>query len=273
MAIRGFIRLASVAALLLSLLAVTAPARAGRSQTIGGDGGNPFEFRCPAGSYLVGVRSRAGYVVDHIGAVCGAWDPVTRVAGAGRDMRTEFGGTGGQWTRFGCPPGAALSGWRAGNSYADDPTVLGFLEAPKCRSLADPAQAVPTQDRLIGRHQARSGFPAHFVIVGDYVCPPGEVGVGIFGGAGQFVDRIGLVCDVPAKAAAPAPPAQTIATARNDVDIYDQPDGDVGKVIGVMRQGERHPVVTPSSGWSELADVPAPGRRGWVANDHLTFSR
>ena len=115
-------------------------------------------------------------------------------------MRAEFGGPGGLWTRFGCPAGSALAGWTIEQSYGDSPTVVGSLRAPQCRSLAKPARAVTTEDHLIGHRQGRSAFPARFSAAADITCPGGQVGVGIFGGAGSYVDRIGLMCAAPAKA-------------------------------------------------------------------------
>lgn len=79
-------------------------------------------------------------------------------------------------------------------------------------------------------------------------------------------------------AATPSPAARptkvlgkhrTVATAKNDVDIYDGPGGEF-KVIGVMRAGTKGSVKAKQEGWYRL-EVGVPGGAGWVAEDHLTI--
>jgi hypothetical protein len=258
------------------------------TQAVGGNGGTPFRFQCPSGEFLIGIRAKAGQWIDRIGGVCAAWDPVRRVTLPPHDMRDEFGGAGGEWTRFGCPPNTALSGWLIEDSRGEDPHVVGNIAQEECRSLVPPFGTVAAQNHFIGHTQLPDGgpFPGHFKAAPLWArCKPGQLANGLYGGSGVYLDRVGLFCATPVVAQAAPPPVAappqhrgpmgkrhfTVATAKDDVDVYDQPDGDVGKVIGVMRQGEAHKVVVPSGGWSELADVPAPGRQGWVANDHLTF--
>lgn len=62
-----------------------------------------------------------------------------------------------------------------------------------------------------------------------------------------------------------------IATAINDVDIYDGPGGEY-RVIGMLRAGVSAPVTGSQDGWYKLAIEYVPGGSGWVAGDHLTHS-
>jgi hypothetical protein len=66
-----------------------------------------------------------------------------------------------------------------------------------------------------------------------------------------------------------APPPQKIATAKNDVDIYNSPV-QPRNVIAMMRRGTQAPVLEyHTHGWCRL-DIPSPKVIGWVARDHLT---
>ena len=48
----------------------------------GGGGGNPFRDECPKGSYLVGLKGRAGAWVDRIAPICAPWLPAKLTFGA-----------------------------------------------------------------------------------------------------------------------------------------------------------------------------------------------
>jgi Bacterial SH3 domain len=62
-----------------------------------------------------------------------------------------------------------------------------------------------------------------------------------------------------------------IATAIDDVDIYDGPGGEY-TVIGMLRAGVSAPVTGSQEGWYKLTIDNVPGGSGWVAADHLTHS-
>jgi hypothetical protein len=91
---------------------------------------------------------------------------------------------------------------------------------------------------------------------------------------GAFKDAISSgVATSPATPPAPAEPPQPaspMATANNDVDIYDGPGGEFN-VIGMMEGGTRAAVIDKREGWYLLRADVADGR-GWVAEDHLTIS-
>lgn len=166
----------------------------------GGDGGTPFHVLCPAGNVLIGIRAKAGSWLDRVGPVCASWNPETRTRGPYRDMTTEFGGAGGQWTRFGCPPDSAIAGMQVQVTRGKTPLVVGNIDGQQCRSLVPPYKEVTTQARQIGGAQRLAGLPDRLQ------CASGQVAVGLTGASGSYVDRIGLVCD--------APPARTRPTRR-----------------------------------------------------------
>jgi hypothetical protein len=76
----------------------------------------------------------------------------------------------------------------------------------------------------------------------------------------------GLAADVAPQA--PAQPPQQTAKAIDDVDVYDGPDGDKFKVIGMMQAESSAPVLGHEVNWYKL-QLNVPGGSGWVAEDHL----
>jgi len=91
---------------------------------------------------------------------------------------------------------------------------------------------------------------------------------------GEVTNRPGAAAmDVPANPAPAAPPqaqppAVQMATANDDVDIYQDPGQ--GPIIGTMAAGTKAPVLGHEPGWYKL-QLGVPGGSGWVAEDHLTI--
>lgn len=62
---------------------------------------------------------------------------------------------------------------------------------------------------------------------------------------------------------------EIMATAKNDVDIYNGPGGEYD-VVGMMTGGQTAKLLGSEEGW-KLLELPAvPGGSGWVAEDHLS---
>jgi hypothetical protein len=80
--------------------------------------------------------------------------------------------------------------------------------------------------------------------------------------------RVGGVAPQAPTSKPPTQPAQQLATAKNDVDIYDGPGGEFD-VVGMMDGGSAAPVLAHQEGWYKL-QLNVPGGAGWVAEDHLT---
>jgi hypothetical protein len=66
--------------------------------------------------------------------------------------------------------------------------------------------------------------------------------------------------------------SRLMATAINDVDIYDGPDGDRFNIIGMLGAGVSAVVIDSFEGWHKLKIDGIPGGAGWVAADHLTLA-
>lgn len=72
----------------------------------GGLGGSPFARMCPSGTYVVGIKGRAGDLVDAIELLCN--DPFKQGDPA---VLPTVGGTGGQAFERRCPPGFIVIGF------------------------------------------------------------------------------------------------------------------------------------------------------------------
>lgn len=141
----------------------------------GGNGGSEFSLSCPGGLALVGIKGKAGALIDRVQAICGT------VEGSAQTT-TSAGGPGGTDFERKCPVGKVVVGLggRAG-AYVD--------------SLDVQCDFPPNGTRRIVEVFPRAGGPFGAVF-GPVFCPNDRVGVGLQGRASWFVDRIQLQCAV-----------------------------------------------------------------------------
>jgi hypothetical protein len=192
---------------------------------IGGDGGGQFIARCPAGQNLTGVELRGGDDVDAIRAVCVASygpaeisaPPLTAGSGlvdggTGQVFPTKkvapgwYGGPGGLIVPLLCPANTPIViGMDVAAEGLDTVTVnnihLYCGLAVAAQNAADVPSAVfdaPNHGKwpapLMGPGQTQETGRQRW---GWQRCPGGTIAVGIHGRGGQFVDSLGLICDVP----------------------------------------------------------------------------
>jgi hypothetical protein len=154
--------------------------------------GQPFRAECESGSYLIGFEGRAGAWVDTMRIVCARWDAERNrfqnpaVVGEGQIAYSR----GGEHTREVCPAGDGIAGdydehyARDGSSY-----ILHTLEF-YCVRATDGTRPIWRKfgstwplDKEYDRAMPHAG------------CPEGYLATGVYGRAGQFVDRFfGFVC-------------------------------------------------------------------------------
>lgn len=202
------------AAVVLMIVAHTGRASAQdyQSQTVGGSGGAPFTMRCAEGDYLVGLHARSGDWVDAIAPLCARWD-VSRQGFLAPGLGPLHGGRGGGVSEIRCDQTSAIKSLvieNAPNRYSSVAMLV-----PSCASALEPsrrtARVGPDQfgtsiaDRI--DREAEPGVGSNTTVDYDMSrmprCNEGDLAVGVFGAAGNFVDRIGLIC-------APAPRQQVI---------------------------------------------------------------
>jgi hypothetical protein len=190
---------------LAALLAAPAPrpAAAASTETIGGPGGAPFRVACGGGRYLVGLTGRSGSWIDQVAPVCvrlvgSRWTDVPRVGPA------VGGETGVAFTML-CPTDHVVTGFYG---YAQDYVINIGLN---CR-----------RDGAGGPHwspsvPARVGGAAGVSSSAGGGCGPGAAADGIVGGAGLYVDRLGLSCATYLPPAEPVPEPQTSGVGIEDM--------------------------------------------------------
>ncbi len=163
----------------------------------GGPGGAPFNLRCASGDYLVGVQVRAGTWVDAIAPLCGRWD-VTSQSFLAPGIGPWSGGPGGSFAQLPCDSASAVTSFRIEAA----PTRLGNVATLEVRCVSvltlrntDWAAFGTT---VADREAEAGGYgTTHRVepsLAGDSDCREGDFAVGIYGAAGAYVDRIGVLC-------------------------------------------------------------------------------
>lgn len=137
----------------------------------GGIGGWEYELRCPAGLSLIGIKGRAGGLVDSVRGVCGT------IYG-GQQVTSWAGGPFGTEYERRCPAGKVVVGigGRAG----------AFIDSLSMR-CGDPLDR--GQVEVLARAGGQGGWA-----FGPSFCPTNRVGVGLRGTASVWLHRVQLLC-------------------------------------------------------------------------------
>jgi hypothetical protein len=159
-----------------------------------------------------------GAFVDHIKMVCATWNPVAgRLNEPSVDNRQIGTSNGGGFREIRCSQGPLAARDSVIGRMFLSSTLRGDVPVPYviddtleifCFSNASPTNPVfktkfgtGTDD---GRAERARGFTE---------CPGRNQAVGLYGQRGQFIDRLGLVCDIF------PPPQETLEAARTDYDM------------------------------------------------------
>lgn len=174
----------------LALLMIAGGVRAATdvafTNTVGGAGGAPFDSRCERGAYLRALWVRHGAWIDGVGAICGRYRTNEgRGSLYGEADAGMVGGLGGELDAARCMSDEVITHIESQPS-ADG--YVGYL-AVRCASLNEKWRdtRIP-QDAIFG-HVRDDGPP-----VRRLGCPKGMAAIGIYGAAGNALDRVGLVC-------------------------------------------------------------------------------
>lgn len=135
--------------------------------TYGGGGGKDFAATCPPGAHLSGLEVRMGWIVDSVTPIC------EDEKSASRTKLSRIGGAGGDRTMtLQCAKGA----WITDISVDHKNWVTGL-------------RADCSDGRILSEMM---GSGSH----DQYICPSTHSkAVGLRGGAGSWVDRLGLSCE------------------------------------------------------------------------------
>ena len=133
---------------------------------------------CPAGWFVTGLIGNNGDQVDRIGVTCSLVRDIIKGTSSNAPQ-SLFGGNGGLPFQRQCPPGMAIAGFQGRSGDALDQL------RPVCRQIGVGYLAVHKAAQIAGRTEG---------VDEDLRCTGQGVMVGIYGRAGQLLDRIGGVC-------------------------------------------------------------------------------
>jgi hypothetical protein len=191
----------------LMLLIGVSPAMVGAM--VGGLGGSPFVGDCGTDAVLVGIKGRAGLLLDRIQAECvrvnnqGKW-------GGNFFTKGPYGGQGGAPFSFRCPQDSAVR--RATVTYGPVPYIVSISVG--CSDL----NSNGTVSALFVGGSATYGPQGALNIATTpgrqskvFECPPDKPMSGISGRAATYVDRFGVICRSPVVVQFTASPPQHLS--------------------------------------------------------------
>jgi hypothetical protein len=183
--------------IVLSLFATAATAQT-QLPAHGGPGGRPFATACPALHYLRGLELRTADDVDAARPICGRIGTNDKLAGE-VSVGPWRGGTGGVPQSIMCPSVRPMVvGFRIGaegrNTYIVNSIEL-FCARPDDSARPTPADVgdVAFHGEPLPTDAYKSGIIAKFFIAPSFkmtACPAGQVGGGIHGQHGIWLDKL-----------------------------------------------------------------------------------
>lgn len=177
-----FLRTRLAAAVAVGLLTLTASVFATNTGTAGGSGGTSYSLSCGSDKALVGIKGKAGSLVDSVEGFCaqinddGSWQGTVQAGFAG--------GSGGTNFSLYCAPGQAVTGIRGrAGSYVDQLQI-------RCGPLGQNGRVL-SLGYFLSDEAGGTGGSAF----GPFDCPDSMPARLIRGRAAKWVDAIGLGCD------------------------------------------------------------------------------
>lgn len=165
-----------LALLVLPVVLCSAQAQAGDVGALGNErGGGPFRIACEPGDPVVGFDIWFTHVVQKIAPICG--NTKTRAGTYGRPTAGQASGN--PTAHMECPPGGVLTILHV---FTDKtPLVSGVGFTCWTAATAKNTDHPPPSTGLAVKNQR-------------FLCPRGEMGIGIYGRAGTAIDQLGLTC-------------------------------------------------------------------------------
>ena len=164
-----------------------------------GGGGGPFESRCPSGKLLRGLELRAGNLVDAVRPVCASIGADGKI-GDDSPVDPWRGGPGGSPVSLMCPErrpvivGTAVQRDGQGPRYYVHHLHIFCGDAA---GVSRPATDDLPDAKFDGKPWEDTSNGVNFRVAYDpstIVCPKGQVGTGIHGRHGKWLDNFGLIC-------------------------------------------------------------------------------
>jgi hypothetical protein len=183
---------------------------------IGGNGGGPFQARCPAGeNYLAGLEVTTNERISTIKLLCAArqGNNLVNTTRIGPDIGRAANDRHSQV----CPNSGAVNGVQV---QSDGYDIIGVWSIALRCSDAHGMLPIgePNYATLAGSAQLSTKMLSSPTrIDGVDECPAGYIAKGVWGHAGLFIDSIGLICDWVQ--ADPQPLAPVVSNAGKPIKI------------------------------------------------------
>jgi len=231
----ALMRPVSIVVMVASLSSVTAVAAHAQEflPPTGGGGGEQFVAMCPAGQNLTGLELRAGTDVDAVRPVCvmsyGPDEISAPVLTSGSGLMPEgvgilgvfkvvpgwYGGPGGGIVRVLCPATTPIvirmdvAAEAAPTMVVNNVHLFCGHAATTQTPAANPSAIFDARNEWVLAGQLASGTTSVTTDAeyGSQRCPRGQVGIGVHGRSGKYLDAIGLICHAPRLTNRPGPPA------------------------------------------------------------------
>lgn len=179
---RRFAIAAIGSALTLGLVG-SASAEINYTNALGGAGGSPFEVSCNSGDFLIGINYTAGKALNVVAPMC---TPIRNAVWTGKIYEKRERGSWNFNGHFGvsgpaqCPVNQYIT---ALHVWWDKFGIVHHVEI-FCHD-------VTRQSKQTIFTASAGGEPSHD---GSAPCPRGSFAIGLIGGYGALIDRIGLKC-------------------------------------------------------------------------------
>jgi len=205
--------LSSIVAVIAAVSAATGTAAARDVPMPGGGGGQPFRYECLSGQFIQGFSGDVGVWIDRLVPWCvrettsGPYKDTNDTVTAGPQYGTAKADARGNTWQYGsaqtlCPTNAAVVGIDVGYTIDQDHRIQ-FLQnvSLRCVLIGRPDVGVPPHTDGMTIHHFADGNTKF-----SAACNPGEFVTGITGRAGDALDAIGIICNLPPPPPPPPPP-------------------------------------------------------------------
>ena len=166
------------------ILATATGANAREVGSYGGNGGGSYRSECRPPDALIGINLRSGRDLDAVVAICIPLNAEgTEWAGEAYEPTQYWGGGGGVYQKIACKPGDVVGALRV--SEGGEQQVI-YVQI-QCWDLGS--------DYSYRVSPSQTGEEDNVTGTRWFKCESNEYGSGIYGRSGEFVDKIGLMCE------------------------------------------------------------------------------
>ncbi|MGD1237019.1 CAP domain-containing protein [Mycobacterium seoulense] len=174
------------------------------------------------------------------------------------------------WVRGGPPPGANVAGYSGkvnGYESQDDPTDAATNTA--LNAVSNYVNKCGYTDFGVGMVRLESKQQSAVAILVGQPPPPAPAGPRPGPNNGPVLEPDNPTPPRPTPPAQAPPQQQPTVTVTGDVDVYNIPDGDHGKNLGILRKGSQVQVLDRKNGFAHVKGSAVPTGVGYAWGDFI----